>query len=139
MCSTTTWSVEPFPTSELVPNDPGYLSGWTVERYQIDLVAASTRSREQMDAALREMCAQQIPGDTYRNLEVLPNYTDQTFKHILAPLWMLTYVYRGKSFQVVVNGVTGAIAGERPWSWIKIGLLVLLAVIVFLVLMSLQD
>jgi Zn finger protein HypA/HybF involved in hydrogenase expression len=132
-------SVEPFPTTELVPYDAGYLSGWMVERYQIDLVAAATRSRQQMDAALREMCARQVPGDTYRNLDVSPTYSDQTFKHILAPIWMATYVYRGKSFQVVVNGVTGKIAGERPWSWIKIGLLVLIGVVVFLVLMSLQE
>jgi len=35
--------VEPFPTNELVPYDSGYLAGWTVERYQIDLVAAAAR------------------------------------------------------------------------------------------------
>jgi Zn finger protein HypA/HybF involved in hydrogenase expression len=131
--------VEPFPTSELVPYDPGYLSGWMVERYQIDLVAASTRSRAQMDAALREICAQQVPGDTHRNLVVSSNYTDQTFKHILAPIWLMTYVYGGKSYQAVVNGVTGAVAGERPWSWIKIALLVLLALIVFLVVASIEG
>ena len=36
--------VEPFPTGSLVPFDPGYLAGWTVERYQIDLVAAAEAS-----------------------------------------------------------------------------------------------
>lgn len=132
-------AVEPFPTESLVPYDAGYLSGWLVERYQIDLVAAATRSRQQMDAALRQLCGRQVPGDTHRNLVVTPNYSDQTFKHILAPVWMLSYVYRGKSFQVLVNGVTGSIAGERPWSWIKIGLLILLAVVVVLFLMSLEG
>lgn len=132
-------AVEPFPTDSLVPYDAGYLSGWMVERYQIDLVGASTRSRAQMDAVLREMCASQVPGDTHRNLVVSPNYTDQTFKHILAPIWMLTYVYRGKSYQAITNGVTGLVAGERPWSWIKIALLVLLALIVFGVVMSLDG
>ena len=33
--------VEPFPTATLIPYDPGYLAGWTVERYQIDLVNAA--------------------------------------------------------------------------------------------------
>lgn len=132
-------SVEPFPTTSLVPYDAGYLSGWMVERYQIDLIAASTKSRAQMEAALRVMCARQVPGDTHRNLVVSPTYSDQTFKHILAPVWLLSYVYRGKSYQVVVNGVSGSIAGERPWSWIKIALLVLLAAIVLLILMSLEG
>lgn len=131
--------VEPFPTSTLVPYDPGYLSGWTVERYQIDLVTAAQRSRQQMDAAVRAMCGRQVPGDTYRNLVVHPTYTNQTFKHILAPVWLVTYTYHGRSYQVVVNGVTGAIAGERPWSWIKIALLVLLALVVVIAVASLGE
>ena len=58
-------------------------------------------------STLREMCAAQVPGDTYRNLTVHATFTDQTFKHILAPIWLLTIPYGAKSFQVVVNGVTG--------------------------------
>lgn len=125
--------VEPFPTSEgLIPYDAGYLSGWTVERYQIDLVTSAQHSRTQMDEELRQMCVDAIPGDTHRNLQVQANYSGQTFKHILVPVWLLSYVYRNTPYQVVINGVTGEVAGERPWSWIKIGLLVLLGL--FLVL-----
>jgi Zn finger protein HypA/HybF involved in hydrogenase expression len=132
-------AVEPFPTDTLVPYDAGYLSGWTVERYQIDLVASAERSRAQMDAAIRRMCADAVPGDTHRNLVVSSTYSDQTFKHILAPVWLTSYVYRGKPFQVVVNGVTGQVAGERPWSWIKIALLVLLAIVVLVLIQSLES
>jgi hypothetical protein len=128
--------IEPFPTDALVPYDPAYLAGWTVERYQIDLVAAAERSRQQMIATLRQLCARQVPGDTHRNLVVQATFTNQTFKHILAPVWLLTYVYRGASYQVVLNGVTGAIAGARPWSWIKIALLVLVALIVLAIVAS---
>jgi hypothetical protein len=126
-------AVEPFPTSELIPYDPGYLAGWTVERYQIDLRAAAARSRQQMEERLRRMCADAVPGDTYRSLDVRSTFTGQQFKHILAPVWLVSYVYHTKSYQVVVNGVTGTIAGERPWSWIKITLLVLLVLIVLYV------
>ena len=122
--------IEPFPTGTLVPYDPGYLAGWTVERYQIDLVAAATASRQQMDAQLRELCGKRVPGDTYRNLVVDAAYANQTFKHILAPVWLMTYVYGARSFQVIVNGVTGSIGGSRPWSWIKITLLVIVVLIV---------
>jgi ribosomal protein S27E len=132
-------SIEPFPTDSLVPFDPGYLSGWTVERYQIDLVAAAQRSRQQMEATLRELCGRQVPGDTYRNLNVDATFTDQTFKHILAPIWILMYVYGAKSYQVVVNGVTGHISGSRPWSWIKVSLVVLAALILFLLFVYLDN
>lgn len=130
--------IEPFPTSDLVPYDAGYLSGWTVERYQIDLVAAAGRSRQQMDATLRDLCAREVPGDTHRNLVVNAQYSAQTFKHMLAPVWLLTYVYGKHSYQVVVNGVTGEISGSRPWSWIKITLLVLLALVVAVAIYALD-
>lgn len=126
-------TIEPFPTATLVPYDPGYLAGWTVERYQIDLVAAAERSRQQMNEELRALCGQQLPGDTSRNLVVSATFRDQTFKHILAPVWLMTYVYGATSYQVVVNGVTGTIAGSRPWSWIKVTLLVIALLIAFLI------
>jgi hypothetical protein len=131
--------VEPFPTGALVPYDPGYLAGWTVERYQIDLIAAAERSRRQMTAHLRTLCASQVPGDTHRNLVVHATFSGQTFKHMLAPVWLLTYVYRTTSYQVVVNGVTGTLAGSRPWSWIKVTLLVLTIVLILVLLSSAQG
>ena len=119
--------VEPFPTlTDLKPYDPGFLTGWTVEHYQIDLVAGAQHAREVMDGKLRAICAQQVPGDTHRDLAVDADYREQTFKHILVPVWLVAYVYHGKSFQVVVNGYTGTIAGRYPKSWVKILLLVLL-------------
>ena len=130
-------AVEPFPTSELIPYDAGYLAGWTVERYQIDLVAAASLSRQRMEAELVKLCAARVPGDTHRNLDVRSRFSDQRFKHILVPTWLLTYSYGTNSYQVVINGVTGSVAGGRPWSWTKITLLVLVAlVLLFVYLLS---
>jgi len=117
--------IEPFPTKELTPYRPGFLSGWVVERYQIDLLAAANAGREKMDAQMERLCAQQVPGDTHRNLRVRTDYTGQTFKHILVPVWLLAYTFSSRSFQVVINGYTGVIAGNYPKSWVKILLLIL--------------
>lgn len=124
--------VEPFPTtSDLKPYDAGFLSGWTVEQYQIDLVAAAGHARQVMEAKTRTLCAGQVPGDTHRDLQVAADFSAQTFKHILVPVWMLAYNYGRQTHQVIVNGYTGAIAGKYPKSWIKISLLIfaILAVI----------
>jgi hypothetical protein len=129
--------IEPFPTKELAPYQPGYLSGWVVERYQIDLGTAAKAAREEMDEELRGMCAAQVPGDTHRNLQVAADYSGQTFKHILVPIWLLTYDYGRRNFQVVINGYTASIAGAYPKSWIKIVmavLTILAAVGLFLIL-----
>ena len=131
--------VEPFPTNELIPYDPGYLAGWTVERYQIDLVNAASVSRAAMEGKLRGMCARQVPGDTYRNLEVQSAFRDQTFKHILVPVWLLSYTYGSTVYQVVGNGVTGKMTGQRPWSWIKIMLLVIVAILALMVWAKLNE
>lgn len=127
-------AIEPFPTQDLVPYDPGYLSGWVVERYQIDLLAAAKNSRAQMQEQVQSMCANAVTGDTYRNLNVRANYSAQTFKHILVPVWMLSYRFGAKNFQVVMNGYTGAISGEFPKSWVKIALAALAAFIVLLII-----
>jgi Zn finger protein HypA/HybF involved in hydrogenase expression len=113
--------IEPFPTTkDLVPYNAGFLSGWVVERYQIDLVAAAKTSRDQMDKEMYGLCAAQVPGDTHRNLQVQDDYSGQTFKHILTPIWLLTYNYGTQTYQVVINGYTGVIAGKYPKSWVKI-------------------
>jgi endogenous inhibitor of DNA gyrase (YacG/DUF329 family) len=130
--------IEPFPTKELVPYQPGFLSGWVVERYQIDLVNAAKAAREEMDAEMERLCSAEVPGDTQRNLQVDTDYSGQTFKHILAPIWLLTYNYGARNFQVVINGYTGAMAGKYPKSWIKITLAVLavLAMVGFFLLVA---
>ncbi|HWB60373.1 MAG TPA: zinc ribbon domain-containing protein, partial [Chthoniobacteraceae bacterium] len=125
--------IEPFPTQELVPYDPGYLAGWIVEQYQIDLVNGANIAREQMEKEITQMCAREVPGDTHANLQVSADYSGQTFKHILTPVWMLAYAYDGRNFQVVINGYTGAIAGDYPKNWIKISLAVLAALVVIII------
>jgi Zn finger protein HypA/HybF involved in hydrogenase expression len=125
--------IEPFPTQELRAYDAGYVAGWVVERYQIDLVAAAQRARDAMDAKVQALCAQQIPGDTFRNLVVRTDYSGQTFKHILAPVWLLSYTYGARAFQCALNGVNGAVRGEYPKSPWKVALIVLVIFIVVLI------
>lgn len=126
--------VEPFPTKELVPYDTGYLSGHVVEHYQVVLVEAAQRARASMDAQLMSLCGSQVPGDTYRNLRIDPDYSGQTFKHILVPVWLLTYTFGAKTFQVVANGYTGLLAGRYPKSPWKILFAVLVVALVVMII-----
>ena len=131
--------VEPFATQSLVPYDAGYVSGWVVEQYQIDLVAAAQNARTRMDATVRQLCSAQVPGDTQRNLQVDADYSQQTFKHVLVPLWIVAYNYGSRTFQVLVNGQTGRIAGKHPYSWVKIAFAILAALIVLMIILYFQD
>ena len=129
-------AIEPFPTAnQLVPYNSGYVTGWTVERYQIDLVSAAKNSRMLMESELRVLCAAAVPGDTQRNLQIESRWSAQTFKHILTPVWLLTYHYGAKPYQVIINGFTGRIAGGYPQSWIKITMAVIAVLIIVLILL----
>ncbi len=131
--------VEPFPTlKDLKPYEPAFVRGWTVERYQVDLRKASETSKQQMDTIIHQLCSRDVPGDTQRDLEVFSDFQGRTFKHILVPVWLTSYTYGAKSFQVVVNGYTGKMAGEHPLSWIKITLAVLAALLVIFIIVLLN-
>ena len=127
--------VEPFPTTDLVPYDTAYLSGFVVEHYQVVLIDAAKRSQDQMRRHLEALCAREVPGDTHRNLRIAPEFSAQTFKHILVPVWLLAYTYGSARYQVIVNGHTGAIAGQYPKSPWKILFVILLAVVVLLIVL----
>lgn len=132
--------LEPFPTTTaLLPYDPGYLTGWVVEQYQIDLIDAAQNSRDRMTEIVRQECSNQVPGDTQRGLRIAPAFSAQTFKHTLLPVWLLTYTYGTKNYQVAVNGATGKIAGEYPLSWIKITIAIILGLILLAILMQYSE
>ena len=83
-----------------------------------------------MEQQIRSMCASQVPGDTHRNLHVRSEFSDQTFKHVLLPIWFVSYNYGTRTYQVLVNGVTGELAGEYPKSFWKIFFLVLFIAVI---------
>ena len=71
-----------------------------------------------------------IGGDRQRVDAVDTKMSDLTFKHILVPVWLAAYKFRGKSYRFVVNGQTGQVWGERPWSAGKIALAVIAGLII---------
>jgi len=101
-------------------------------------VDAAQRARESMDQQLMALCGGQVPGDTYRNLRIDPDYSGRTFKHILVPVWLLSYTFGRKTFQVVANGYTGVLAGRYPKSAWKI-LFAALAVLLIILIIALLN
>ena len=71
-------------------------------------------TKQALMCPLESMCGAQVPGDTHCNLQVQTNYSKQTFKHILAPVWLLTYNYGPRTYHVVVNSYSGMISGDYP-------------------------
>jgi DNA-directed RNA polymerase subunit RPC12/RpoP len=122
--------LEPWDLENLVPYGDEYLSGFRAESYQVDLAQGFETAKAIMDEAIREAIRLDIGGDHQRIHSVSTRYDDITFKHILLPVWITAYRFKDKVYRVVVNARTGEVQGERPWSWVKITLFVLLLAIV---------
>jgi len=113
-----------FDTRALVPYRPDYLAGWRAEEYAIDLEAGFQGAQARVEALQLERCGGDVPGDTHRDLRVQNRLSDVRWKHVLLPVWSLTYAFGGKNYAVLVHGQTGKVVGEAPYSWVKILLLV---------------
>jgi hypothetical protein len=113
-----------FDTRRLVPYEPGFLAGWRAEEYAVDLNTGWHQAVDRMEAAQRQRCAGDVPGDTHRFLHVTNRFSQQTFKHVLLPIWISAYRYDDKVFRFLVNGQTGEVTGKAPLSVLKIVLFI---------------
>ena len=115
----------PWDLAALEPYTPEYLAGFRAEGYAVSLEDGFREAREQMDATIARDVRFDIGGDRQRIHSVDTRVSDVTFKHILLPVWLAAYKYRGQTYRFVVNGRTGRVQGERPWSAVKIALAVI--------------
>jgi DNA-directed RNA polymerase subunit RPC12/RpoP len=130
-------SLTSFDTKQLQPYAPGYLAGWRAESYAIDLPVAWTQAQQTIQSGQESRCRSDVGGDEVRSLSVQNQLSNETFKHILLPVYVAAYRYNNQPFRFLVNGQTGEIQGEAPYSWVKIILLVLViaAIITAIVLL----
>lgn len=118
-------NLTPWDTENLEPYQDEYLAGFKAECYQVDLVDGFDLAKQIMDGPIREHIRRDIGGDEQRIHRLNTRYSEIRFKHILLPVWISAYLYKGKSYRFLVNARSGEVQGERPWSYAKIGLSVL--------------
>ena len=74
------------------------------------------RAEQIMEQTLIRDIKFDIGGDAQRISNMTARYSNITFKHVLLPVWLASYRWKNKPFRVVVNGRTGEVSGERPFS-----------------------
>ncbi len=113
-------ALAPWDLSALEPYSPEYLAGFRAEGYAVTLEEGFVEARDIMDRTILRDVKFDIGGDRQRVHDINTTVKDVTFKHILLPVWLAAYKYRGKTYRFVVNARTGAVKGDRPWSVWKI-------------------
>lgn len=119
--------LEPWPLDKLGGFQSEMLSGYQSRVYEVDLPEAFAIGQARIDDDIRDAVERDIGGDYQRIHAVSTGYSALKYKHVLLPVWMMSYRFTEKVFQIVVNAQTGEVQGERPWSWVKIGLAVVTA------------
>lgn len=117
--------LEPWDLQNMLPYDTKYLSGFKSETYQVDLSVGFDMAKKKMEPEIRSDIRRDIGGDQQRISTMNTQYFETTFKHILLPIWLSAYKYKDKVYRFMINARTGEVQGERPWSWIKITLLII--------------
>lgn len=123
-------ALTPWDLSHLMPYRPDYLAGFLAEGYTIPLASGHDTARQEMAGVIAMDVRRDIGGNEQRINDIQTRHDRETFKHILLPVWTAAYRYNGKSYRFVVNGQSGRVQGERPWSIWKIALALLLALAV---------
>lgn len=127
----------PWPLQEAAPYQPQYLAGYHALRYDMEPEAGFEQAKVRMAGVIQQDCRRDIGGDEQRVESVNTQHSNVTFKLMLLPVWIATYLYAGKSWQVLVNARTGEVHGQRPVSTAKIVLAVLLGLLVLIGVLAL--
>src|SRR5688500_13675482 len=130
--------LEPWDLKNMLPYQDEYLSGFVAESYQVDLPQGFEEAKTIMAGEIEVSIRMDIGGDHQRIHDVDTRYANVTFKHTLLPVWINAYRYHDRTFRLLVNARNGEVQGERPYSWIKITLLVvaILAAVAMIAMMS---
>ncbi len=111
-----------------------YLSGFMAERYSVSLEDGWEQGKRFVDARLNTDIRQRIGGDEISGLRIHTTYDNITYKHILLPMWLSSYMYNQKTYRFMINGQSGKVSGQYPKSALKITLAVMLAMAVLMLL-----
>ena len=130
---------EPFDMERAVVFKSEYLAGWPAATYDVPLSQASLDARERMVAkAKKQLAYKAAPGKEIRDLQVMAgDFGGVTYKQVLVPMWIATYLYRGKRYRMLINGQSGKVAGDKPVDSVKVSMTILAVVIALVIIIFL--
>ena len=126
-------SIEPFNYDELVDFSYSYLSGFLSEKYDVEqneakkitIERAKNSTIDDLTSKARSHYNTFIANN--KDTEIL----EENIEYVLLPVWMVNIKYNEKMYTFAMNGETGKMIGDIPYSKKKLLLFIL---ILFLVL-----
>ncbi len=114
-------AIEPFDYGEMLPYSTAYMPGFIANRWDEDADACRSRAKTRMDESTVAALERTVVGYesvTPQNSEVRIDW--QHAHHAMLPVWMLSTTWNGKNFLFAMNGQTGRLVGDLPYSMPKL-------------------
>lgn len=126
----------PWTLTAAQPFEPQYLAGYAALRYDLDPDGGLAIAKTEMQNVIEDDCRGDIGGDEQQVSQMAVQYAALMFKLMLMPIWIASYIYAGKTYQVLINANTGEVVGDRPYSKVKIALAVIAAIALIAVVIA---
>jgi hypothetical protein len=117
-------NVDHFDLSDIVTYAAVYLAGMQAKGYDRPLEPAWEIARDVMREKTKTACISQASTSQVRNFSMKLNFSDESWRYLLLPVYLAAYQFNGKTYHAIVNGQTGEISGQRPVNWQKIWLVI---------------
>lgn len=121
--------LQPFDLNALTDYKPDFLAGWQAHSYNISLPDAWEKAKTTMRDEAKEDCTNGISSSHVRNFSMNADFADEVWRYVLLPVYLAAYRFEDKAYQVMVNGQTGEVAGQKPVAWWKIWVVVAILMI----------
>ena len=110
-------SIEPFNYNDLVAFEPGYLSGYLADRFDVDADASLPRATLRVKNSVAEVFRSTVI-DFATVVPISSNIAlDKTdVNYVLLPVYLIRSKYEDKDYTFAVNGQTGKVIGNLPYS-----------------------
>lgn len=125
-------SISPFNYSALQDFSYSYLSGFISEKYDVSKEEIYPTIKARVDQAVRNELRSSVSGYSSTSMASTNVQINRTcFHYALLPVWMLTYIYQGKTYMFAMNGQTGKTFGSIPISIGKVNKFTLILFLIF--------
>jgi ssDNA-binding Zn-finger/Zn-ribbon topoisomerase 1 len=110
--------------------NPSFLSGYNASEYSKDINKAYLEAKEYMKRIIYKDVLWDIGGDEQRVFNINSNFFNQAYEVTLLPVWISSFKYKNKDYTIAINGLSGEIVGQRPYSYVKIFTLIFIIFVI---------
>ena len=126
-------SIEPFNYDELEPFNYSYLSGFLAEKYDVEKNEAKKITIERAKTSTIDDLQAKAKSSGYASFiasKKETNIEEESIDYVLLPVWMVNIKYKDKMHTFAMNGQTGKMIGDIPYSKRKLLLFILILFII---------